>query len=517
MYARMMCVGRNGRLGLLACASILSACGGERSMTDSHAAASCSVPTVLDPDFATTSAWTTIGTATITPGSAHFSAATMCDHGGIEQTLHTPSLTCARALVMRMGLSIDHYDPLNFTVGVNGGWNSPLLQFGSSTTEICLGAAAFGGAAHLFLGIGINGMLCPPPVDNEGPGLSIEHIAIDIDAMNACPPPGTVPDGDFEGDVKSWSVNPRNGTAEIASGPGQGGSFAARLATDHLCEVPSISGRISLPTRAMVPSPALRIWSTGSSNAIASVRLGPSVPAFATSSTYIAGTNRAGVTNVCIPRWAQGTVQPLELAFAATRYTEDCTAERDRDFVFDDLAFVSEPACETDANVFDPGFEQVARAEDAAPFWSIDRYEDEPDADVELKINATLPHTGNVAALFSASTPCPHASISGSVTVPTPVGMAGPALKFWFRTGSSTHTGLGVSLNALLAPVSLPATSTWTQVKACLDPHVAGRPDLLRFGIVSATGGGICADTFPTETFAIDDVELTTDASCPAI
>jgi hypothetical protein len=72
-------------------------------------------------------------------------------------------------------------------------------------------------------------------------------------------------------------------------------------------------------------------------------------------------------------------------------------------------------------------------------------------------------------------------------------------------------------MSALLGPVSLPAASTWTQVTACLDTHLAGRPDLLHFGVVSTDGGGICADTFPAETFAIDDVELTADANCSAI
>jgi hypothetical protein len=504
-------------LFLTACASLLSACGDDLPMTDPRVGASCFAPTVQDPDFATTTAWTTSGGATLTPGAARFETATMCDHGGIEQTLPTPRLACAQALVMRMGLSLDRFDQLNFAVGVNGGWSSPLLFLGAYTKDICLGARAFGGTAHLFLGGGNNSMLCPPPVSDDGASLAIEHVAIDIDSMNACPPPGTVPDGDFEGDGQVWSMTPRKGTAEIAQGPGEGGSFGAHLATDHLCENPSMTGRISLPTSAMVPHPALRIWSNGSRNAMASVRIGPLIPAFLTGATYIVGTDRGGMTNICIPRWAEGMVQPLELAFVATKYNEGCASENVRHFAFDDLAFVSEPACETNANVFDPGFEQVARAPGAAPFWSIDRYDDEPGANIELEINATLAHTGNVAALLTASMPCPHASVSGGVTVPTAVGLAGPALKFWYKTGSGTHTGLGVSLGALLAPVSLPEARTWTQVKACLDARLAGRPDLLRFSIVSTTGGGVCADTFPAETLAIDDVELTTDVSCPAI
>jgi hypothetical protein len=509
-------IGRKVLPGVWACISILGACGAE-PLTQPRVEASCFVPTIRDPDFATTTAWTTLGSATITPSSAHFTIATLCDHGGIEQTLPTPPLTCAQSLVMHMGLSLERSDRLNFAVGVNGGWTSPTLFDGSATTETCLGAAAFDGDARLFLGGGTNHQFCPALVGYEGPSLAIEHVSIDVDTSGACPVPGTVPDGDFEGDALSWSLKPRLGTAEIAKGLGEGGSFGAHLATDHLCEDPWIIGKMSLPTSAMVPNPALRVWSSGSSNATASVRIGPLLPAVLTGTTYIAGTNQAGTTDICIPRWAQGTVQPLELAIVATEYAETCDVERARDFAFDNFTFVSDPACETGAKVFDPGFEEVARAPGATPFWSLDRFDDEPNANVELKIDASAAHTGNVAALFTASTPCPHVGLSGSVTVPTPIGTAGAALKFWYQTSASMHAGLAVSLSALLAPVALPATTQWTQVTACLDGHLAGRPDLLRFAVVSTDGGGICADTFPPETFALDDVELTTDASCPAM
>jgi hypothetical protein len=508
-------VDRMRATGLVACVSVLSACGSE-PVTESRAGASCFLPSVRDPDFATTNAWRASGGATFTPSAARMTTATLCDHGGIEQALPAPPLACAQALVLHMDLALDRDDRLNFAVGVNGGWSSPVLLNGSTTMDTCLGAGAFGGVVRLFVGAGNNQALCPAPAGDEGPSLAIRHIGIDVDTEGACPLPGTVPDGDFEGDGRSWSARPRAGKAEIGRGLGVGASSAAHLATDLLCESPAIRGTVSLPTSGMVPHPALRLWSRGSSNAIASVRIGPVQPAFLTGTTNIAGTGAARATDVCIPRWAQGTVQPLELAIVATEYAETCSLVRARDFVFDDLTFVSDPACETDANVFDPGFEQVTRGSEAAPFWSLDRYDDEPNSRVELKLDASAAHTGEVSAVLSTSTPCPHVGLSGSVTVPTPVGPAGAALKFWYKTGSGTHAGLDVTMSALPAAIPLPATTEWTQVTACLDGHLAGRPDLLRFAVVSVEGGGLCADTFPPETFSVDDVELTTDVGCPA-
>jgi hypothetical protein len=512
---------------LASCASIVGACGGATVMTDvttetgaggadGGAAATCSVSGLQDPDFATSTAWTPIRGVTLSPGSATFDTATMCDHGGIAQTLSTPPLTCARPLVLTLGVSLEDEDKLSFVAGVNGGWSSPVIPLGAQTLQICLGARVFGGAADLFLGMGNNLGLCPPQLSG-GPSLSIEHVSIGADVTGACPLPGTVPNGDFERGTDRWTLHSVQGTAEIAPGLGEAGSLGARLATDRLCEGPFISGTISLPTSAMMPNPALRIWSKGTRNAVASVRIGSPVHAFYTGATYLPGTDQAVVTNVCIPRWAQGTVQPLALAFVETAFNQVCKTDNARDFAFDGLSFVSEPACATDANVFDPGFEQVAVASGAASFWALDRYDDDLASRVELETDGTSAHTGNVAAVLSTSTPCPRVSLSGGVTVPSPAGTQGPALRFWYQTSASTHTGLTVSLSALAAPVPLPATSTWTQVTACLDPHLASRPDLLSFALASITGGGTCADTFPTETVALDDIELAIDPSCPAM
>jgi hypothetical protein len=95
------------------------------------------------------------------------------------------------------------------------------------------------------------------------------------------------------------------------------------------------------------------------------------------------------------------------------------------------------------------------------------------------------------------------------------VGTAGPALKFWYKTSAITNAGLSVTMSAPSAVVALPAATDWTQARACLQPNLAGRPDVLTFGV--AGSGGDCTTAFPPETLAIDDVELTTDSTCPAL
>jgi hypothetical protein len=494
----------------LATVSAVAACGGEAATGDAgvDATPDCTVAAVPDPNFLTPTAWTPSGTTKIDVGAAIFDPAAICARGGIAQTFPSPARACAQPLVMTVDTALEDNDRLLLDVGVNGGWNVPAVRLGEQTTTLCLGARALGGAASVFLGISENqGLICPA-ANGEGPTLQIQRVSLDADAMNVCPPLGTVANGDFEGGAASWTLAPQLGTAEIGPGFGDGGSSGAHLATKQLCQTPRLTGSMSLPTSAMVPHPALQLWSRGTGNATATLVLGPSPPA------YLPGAKPAGKTSLCLPRWAQGTVQPVVLGFLETTFAQDCTRANVRDFVFDALTFVSEPACPTDTDVPDPGFEQLVDAPALAPFWALEQHpDDQKGASVALVDDPTFAHSGRVAALLTVSSVCPDAELAATVAVPSSVGEAGPMLTFWYKTSALSHAGLSVTLSALTAAVPLPAASAWTQVRACLDGNLAGRPELLTFGITG--GGGDCVVTYPAETLAVDDVALTTDPACP--
>jgi hypothetical protein len=509
------------------CVSILAACGGEPSpnaapptvdepvgVQGGDPALTCSTLESRNLDIAATGSWTPVRGAMMAPGSASIDAAAMCVHGGIARSLVAPTRSCARSLVVTIDTWLVGQPGLSFAVGVNGGWALPVVPWGAGTLQVCLGARAFEGRADLFLGMGTNPWLCPAYA-GEGTAMSINQVSIGPDVSGSCPTPGTIPNGDFEVDDQSWTLQPGSSTAEVRSGIGENGSRAAHVATESPCENPSITGQISLPTASMQPNPALRVWSQGTRDTFASVRIGSLAPRFYTGATYIAGTGQGTARNICIPRWAQGTVQPIRLALVAAQYAEQCGATSPRDFAFDGLSFVSEPACASEADLFDGGFEQSTSSTTAAPAWALERYDDEPGSGVQLVVDSTQAHTGSVSARLSARTPCPAASLSEGVTVPRTAGSRGPALKFWYRTAGLAQTALSVAMNALGTAMSLGPASEWKQVSACLDPSLATRPDLLRFAIVSPTGG-TCADEFPVESIWLDDVELTTDANCPA-
>jgi hypothetical protein len=526
-------------LAVAATAALVGACNGSAATPaadagvpgDEGAPLTCGPVTVADPDIGGTAAWTPVRGAVLASGAATLDAVGICDHGGIAQTLPSSPLACARPLVLSFDVSVQDLISMSFAVGVGGGWNLPIVAAGVPTVNVCLGARLFGTTldrdlgVDLFLGPGNNvggicpppGLVLPPPVGDPGPSLALTRVAIGADVLGACPLPGTVPNGDFALGAEGWTIKPGDGVAEIAP-LGEGASSAIHLATAHFCEHPSLSETISLPTSAMVPHPALRVWSRGSGNAAASIRIGTLVPTYYTGATYLDGRDDAVSANICLPRWAQGTVQPLEIRLVSTQFTEECVSPGVRDFVLDSLAFVSEPACPTDADAFDPSFENVVEAPGVAPFWALEQYDDRPDSKVALVTDGSAAHTGKVGARFTASSPCPHASISGAVTVPAPAGAAGPALKLSWRTGASQHDSLFVVMNAFsTAPKSLPLAPAWTQATICLDPDLAGRPELLRIGVMNVDGGGTCANGFPEETIDLDDVTLGTDPSCPAM
>jgi hypothetical protein len=455
---------------------------------------------LLNPDFTSGDAWTASGGATLTCGAAQLSADAICNFGGIRQTFTSPGVSCARPLVLTLVdedliMSVTGFNfalpPL--AISLNGGWNV-ITSF--PPTSLCLGARVLDGTADLFIGA-IRPLVACTGIQYGFMGIT--HVSVDADTTGTCPAYGTVVNGDFEAGSTGW-LHPAapNVPVVIEAGAGAGGSSAARLS----CAL--LSGLFSIPTAAMVPNPALQIWSLGPSSDVVEVTIGSST------GTALAGTGLAVKRTLCMPRWAQGTVQPISFA-VAPRDGGPCT---DGDTsLLDDLAFISDPACAADANLFDPGFEQSTSAT-TAPQWVAS-------GDARIVVAPAFAHSGNAAAVLSVAptAPCPTTLLSANVTIPSPVGAAGPALKFWYQTSAETPNSDVVELANVFfdQTVRLAPASVWTQKTLCLDPHYAGRPDVLTFAANDPNHGGDCpaAATSP-RTLAIDDIELTVDVSCPA-
>jgi hypothetical protein len=256
------------------------------------------------------------------------------------------------------------------------------------------------------------------------------------------------------------------------------------------------------------------VWSHGSVGATGVVTFGVSTYLAV---TQIPGTGASATQTICLPKWLRGTDHVLSFNMAQAAANPVCTNANARDFVFDDLAFVSDSRCTDTSNMYDNSFEWISQNLTTAPFWNVVQFPDTPGATAALKQNAATAHTGNVAAQLALTTLCASSSVWGSVTVPAGTTNAGPALHFWYRTINTVANSIPqVSMTALAtSPMTLTTASGWTKFTACLQPALATRPDTLKFSI-SAVAGAAC-NAIPAEYLWIDDVDLTPDASCPTM
>jgi hypothetical protein len=477
--------------------------------TDVDGGTDCVVPEIADPTFRTATAWTTTGGAALTCGAAELDGVALCNFGGIGQTL-APIPACGRPLIASISTSFVQNDHSIQSLGVRlgDGWSFFYLPNPPRTTSVCLGANVFEDPANIFIAAGNQPQICPP--DAYASTIALSRVSIDVDANDTCPPLGTIPNGDFEGGDTGWQLQDFDATAEIKAGLGDGGSAGLHITSPTLCAQGAASSAISIPTAAMVPNAALRIWSKGTAGATAILSVGLTQTTFM---TELVGQDVGVTRDLCLPRWALGTVQPILLTFAQR---SGICAPAPLDFVFDDLAFVSDPSCAANADVFDPGFELSLPGSTMAPFWSPSTTQAPTPTSsvVEIKADPTFAHSGTAAAFVAVSQTCGDAGLSGGVTVPQPKDGAGPALRFWYKTSALTSGIPTVEMMALPQPLTLAASPQWKQTTACLDPRLAGWPDALHFDL--DTSPGDCGLAFGPDTLAIDDVELTTDASCAA-
>ncbi|WP_438015198.1 hypothetical protein WMF18_30530 [Sorangium sp. So ce315] len=469
-----------------------------------------------DPSFRSADAWSTTGAAVVSPeaegngnpGAGVIGRGALCEMAGFSQQLTMPDLACAAPLVLtfaaRVGCDamMDCLGPPGVGVRINGGFSQLDLMPSSSFApqRVCLGARAYGGPIELLLGPSRRSPHCDEAT-GQGYTLAFDDVAIQRDATNECPAPGQVMNGDFEGGAAGWKATPENGVSEVKRGLGQRGGRGGHIATTSFCQYPTLEGTVSAPLpSAALPNPALRIWSQGSPGAVVNVLLSTH------QLTALSGKGEGQVSHLCLPRWAHGMAHRLAFAYR-NRGSQPCTDENKRDFAVDDIAFVSEERCPEGASIFDPGFENASVGEGLAPTWILDGDDAAGRSAARLVEDPAVARSGQVSLALSVRNPCREPSAATVFTVPGPEGAAGPALKFWYRTSHLRAATASSSPGA-----ALPASEGWTQQTICLDPRTAGRPQHLSFKIGAS---GVCDEPLDHETLHVDDVEATTDPSCP--
>jgi hypothetical protein len=128
---------------------------------------------------------------------------------------------------------------------------------------------------------------------------------------------------------------------------------------------------------------------------------------------------------------------------------------------------------------------------------------------MRVESNASRAHQGAGFLHATMSNVCEWPMASTSITVPASTPTAGPAVRFFYRRpaggGVVTFSAMGVTL---------PPVSDWTEKIVCLSTMLVGQAIDLTFQ--GQTSGGACDVPIPAEELFVDDVQVTTDPSCPA-
>ncbi|MGZ3438357.1 MAG: hypothetical protein ACXVDD_02530, partial [Polyangia bacterium] len=312
-----------------------------------------------DPEFKDASAWSLGGGAIIDPtapglddvGELVLSRQATCGGGSARQSVTIPSFADAGALALthtvQRTCSATGHDCVGGTVAVRFGDGAIAIPATDALvkSKTCLGARAYGATVDFAVGAGDQN-------DCADPMLSALEIRVDrlaIQPEPTCPDPGSVKNGNFDGDANAWTLQLGNGTATIDAGIGVGGSHAGHITTSQLCQAPKLRGIQSVP---MGPQVALSLLLKGTAGKAALVGEEANLAPWAN----LVGTGVFETPRVCVPEYAKGMALPLLLSTETP--PGSCATLDMRDFVFDDLTFVTEPSCPATAFVIDPGFER---------------------------------------------------------------------------------------------------------------------------------------------------------------
>ena len=475
-------------------------------------------PVPADPGFQNTpaGAWTLGAGATLNataaghvdPGEVDISPAAFCTGGGlVRQSISMPTVAQSEPFAIKMVTNADCVSRLGTqcwamdpVVAMNGG--VIIFQDGPINHAACLGERAYGGTFDLVIRpAGLRD--CPEP------DAVVDHI--DIEPSSTCPPPGTIPDGDFDGTPATWKTwtlasDGFTALAEIAPTLGSGGSAAAHVVIRGACDLAAAHELISPPLS--LPNLALQVRFKGTAGAAAQAWIDGATMA------VLSGTGAQATANICLLESNKGMSQDLMLGLGLTWGPQalSCVAIN-RDFVFDDLKFVSDASCAATAYLGDGGFERT----DPAAAWEASLESGgvpvEATGDtVGIDTTAANVHSGARALKMVNSDGCAVRQAAFAASVPPSASSAGPALAFFYKAPALTRSKLAVTA-AGASSGDLAATADYTRAQICLDPAMAGQTITVELRL-TGNGTDVCAAQ-PTETAWFDDFAVTTSAACP--
>ena len=472
--------------------------------------------TIADPGFASSTTWTVAGGALVNqtaggeidPGVVSFSSSALCDLAYVTQTVEMPTVRKAEplALVLSYKNPPDRDDSETVLMGVSlgGGW-FPLPNFPDTifhTVRVCLPEGGFAPKPTTGRGAPVVFALGPYQPSSACPESNLDDFAIDHASIVVADPeecgaaPGLARNFDAEG-TGGWTFTTTgNSSGGFSRGLGVDGTKAARITLAARCDTVKMETVFDVSD---VANPALELFIGTTANANGTIDIGNGV---VFTSTPPAGTT--ATLHMCLPPSLRGQAMPLRFEFASS--TGACGAILNQQLFVDNVRVLDDAECATSDYFTNFGFEQGG-----IPFGAFGIV-GAGSADAVVRTDATRARTGTRYLSLESNSRCSNSGFVMLPTVPPATGNAGPALTFYTDIDVNLEAATGVLANNKFQ--SFAEGGGYRKQTVCLDPRFVGRPQVVR--VAHSGGGGVCdAVNYPQQTARIDDVEVTTDVSCP--
>lgn len=490
----------------------------------------------FDGGFTQATSWTPVGQGasinvaapgSVDPGEGSLNRVGICQFGGFNQTFTMPPFELAD----QFKITVTHSgnDPAGFeipngtvvAVGVNGEFKESLVMRNAFKTEsFCLGPRAYGqgpiGSPVLFQVAAQTGQFAGLLCDGTSEAtIQIDRVALEVAAPGECPAAGTLINGDFETD-DVWTFNAvQSATGAIVAGAGESASRGATLTTANKCSEVTMTGQVAFPSTILHPAIDVHFSGTFGGRLVMQV-----------AGQNLATLNGAAAAHkrICLPEWTRGIT--TSIGFFLQRASDNgCATARNQTFTVDNLTITDDPSC-TGSDLTDSGFELFSTANGPEIGWGLTNgFVNDIEGSQALITNIGQ-RTGNSALRLIGSHECVGVGDGGAdftINVPASEGTAGPAIKFFANVGNGNLKTIsriaiqpGPTFQNPGLKLDLPEVGVYQPAVFCLPPSTSGRRMTFRFSTGDVDGGGCGPTEYPDEVALIDDVEVTTDASCPA-
>ena len=476
---------------------------------------------VQDPAFTSMTTWTpangalinTTAVGGIDAGEAAFLPSALCAHGQVKQTFDMPTFAKSEPLV----LELSYKNPITrsqqgFTeralMGVSFGgvgW-SPFPAYNDAlfhSTRICLPGGGYAPPATAGKGAPVTLAFGPYQPATGCPNTAITNFAIDhaaivvANAGECGKEPGLGLNYDAEG-AGGWTFSVTGQSFGRFGTTGDMGSRAVELGLTLRCEGASMSTYFTVPA---VANPALEWYAAGNATARATARLGPGL-------FTMTGPPRGGsqLTRTCLPPSLRG--QTMSLGFDLNGGTGVCADVVSQLLSVDNVRVVEDPACATNDNFANGGFEHGG-----APFAAYGT-DSTSTSEVVVRGEPGLARTGSKYLQMQSFGRCTSSTFVMTPTVPAAVGASGPALKFYASVGVNPDASSSVFTQGSTSQ-TLVEGGGYQPYTVCLNPTFVGRPQTVTLSQYG--GSGLCDNSnYIPQSTLIDDIEVTTDPNCPA-